>query len=84
MASIHVQHISKQQFNSLSVIIYLECIKITFKNFKNVWFWYLSCPVCTATSGTKLPQTHWNKQAKCHPNPGQSVQYVSKLQKLDY
>ena len=28
----------------MSVIICLECIKITFKNVKNVWFWYLSCP----------------------------------------
>ena len=54
-ASIHVQNISKQQFYCLSVIICLECIKITFKNVKIVWFWYISCPVCTAVSNTKLP-----------------------------
>ena len=47
MASIHVQNISKQQFYCLSVITYLECIKITFKSFQNVWFWYLlSCLHC--------------------------------------
>ena len=55
MASIHVQNISKQQFYCWSVITYLECIKITFENFQNIWFWYLSSPVCTAVSGTKLP-----------------------------
>ena len=38
MASIHVQHISKQQFYCLSVIIYLECIKITFKTSKTFGF----------------------------------------------
>ena len=84
MASIHVQNISEAQFYCLSVIIYLEYIKITFKNFKNVWFWYLSCPVCTAESGIKLPSTHSNLHAKCHPSPGQYVHYVPKLQKLDY
>ena len=35
MASIHVQNIWKQEFYCLSVITYLECIKITFKNFQN-------------------------------------------------
>ena len=78
MASIHVQTISKQQFYCLSVIIYLEYIKITFKTSKT--FGFVISPV-----QFELPQVALNyKHTETNmPNVTLTLVNLSKLQKLD-
>ena len=64
MASIQVQNISKQQFYCLSVITYLECIKMTLKNFQK--FGFDISPVQSALV-TIIATLRW---ASCGPGTG--------------